>query len=60
LRLIIITLIIGGYFWLGLRDEDAILLEAVVRSSTERIDDVLKGVSFMNHLAFASGRCGMG
>jgi hypothetical protein len=55
LRLIIITLIIGGYFWLRLRDEDAILLEAVVGSGTEGIDDVLKWISFMNHLAFASG-----
>jgi hypothetical protein len=61
LRLIIIALIIGGYFWLRLRDEGAILLEAVVRSSTEGIDDVLIGISFMNNLAFASGRdCGMG
>jgi len=60
LRLISITLIIGGYFWLRLRDEDAILLEAVVRSSTEGIDNVLVGISFMNNLAFASGRFGMG
>jgi hypothetical protein len=56
LRLIIITLVFGGYFWLRLRDKDTVLLEAVVRSRTEGIDDVLKGISFMDNLAFAPGR----